>query len=349
MSKVLPHTWLAKAIPFRKLTWRACIVALIIGGVLYILDSFEVLKPTRILTPQVLVPSINTRGHFRNGLINPGHNAYDYTIVGDIPGLVPGTAPPDDLVIVIHGFNNSPKVAAGQFDLARMSLLSDNYSGAIVGFSWDADTELEPWSASGFHECRRNACGNGPKLARFVMEYKARCPNTRVHIIGYSIGSRLALETALALYSDRAFAATDTKIDSIFLVGAAVGNEEVRIDEKYGPAIESRVGILYNFYSTKDRVLGTLYPLKESNIALGITNIENPDLVPSNYVSVDVANELRVVDQAGAVSDQNLGTDHLNCLGIQNDQGALLDDGVMDVIADYIRETSANGAIPGQG
>jgi hypothetical protein len=329
-----------KVIVSRKVFWKGCIVVLIIGALIYALDAFDVLRPEHLFKPEVLVPTINTRGHLRNGTINPGHNKYDYTIVGAIPGLTPGTLRPDDLFIVIHGFNNTPKKAANILALASESLREDGFDGAIIGFSWDANTQFDAWNTTGFHECRRNACENGPKLARFVLEYKARCPNTRVHILGYSIGCRLALETALALYTDPAFADTSTRIDSIFLAGAAVDNEEVQTDEKYGAAIENRVGVLYNFYSLEDKVLGTLYPIKETDLALGETDIENPEMAPSNYVSVNVENELRTVTKAGIISDKALGDNHLGCLGIWDDKGNLVDDGVMNVVADLIRQTA---------
>jgi len=333
-----------KPIPYRKLIWKGCIAALIAGGFLYALDSFNVLRPERLLKPDILVPTVNTRGHLRNGTINPGHNKYDYTIVGAIPGLTPGTLRPDDLFIVIHGFNNTPMKAANILALASRSLRENGYDGAIVGFSWDANTQSDPWNMTGFHECRRNSCENGSKLARFVLEYKARCPNTRVHILGYSIGCRLALETALALYTDPAFADTSTRIDSIFLAGAAVDNEEVQTDEKYGAAIQNRVGVLYNFYSLEDNVLGALYPLKETDRALGETDIENPDMAPANYVSVDVEDELRTVTKSGIVSNKDFGDNHLGCLGIWDEDGNLADDGVMNVVADLIRQMAAEAA-----
>jgi hypothetical protein len=334
-----------KATRFRKIVWTGCIVALIIGGLLYALNAFGVLRPEPLSKPDVLLSTVNTRGQFRNGLLNPGHSAYDYAIIGEIPGLTPGTLPPDDLIIIVHGFNNTPKKAANLLTIANRSLVSAGFDDAVIGFSWDANTQFDPWSTTGFHECRRTAYGNGPKLARFVYEYKARCPGTRVHMVGYSIGCRLALEAALALHTDPAFAGTNTVIDSIFLAGAAVDNEEVQVGKRYGEAIENRVGVLYNFYSLDDEILGTLYPFKETDVALGVSDIENPGLAPRNYVAVDAANELHELDSSGGASEENLGKNHYSCLGLKDLQGNWVDDGEMNLVVERIREMQSDETV----
>jgi len=327
-----------KRVPYKKILWVMCNIALIIGGFLFALNAFGALRPGWTGKSGKVIPVVSTRGHFRNGTLNPGHNAYDYAVAGVIPGLTPGSVPPRDLLIIVHGFNNTPLKAANVFALASDSLAKDNFDGEVIGFSWDANTQADPWNMTGFHECRRNACGNGSKLARFIVEYKERCPDTRVHVMGYSIGARLALEAALALENDPALARSSVVIDTIHLVGAAVDNEEVQTDERYGVAIENRVGTLYNYYSTEDNLLGVLYPLKETDRALGETDIEIPNRKPANYVSIDDRNELNTFDQAGRMLEREIGDNHCGCLGIWDTKGNLIDDGVMNLIVASIRE-----------
>ncbi len=280
---------------------------------------------------------ISTRGHLRAGEVNIGHNPYDYSIHGIIPGMTPGTDAPDDLLVIIHGFNNDVMNASDTFGLARDSLTSAGYEGALVGYSWDANTQVDPIAMTGFHEGRLHTIGNGPKLARFVVDYKARWPNTRIHIMGYSMGCRLAVEVLWAFDQDPALRSTPFLVDSVHLVGASIDDEEIQTDQRYGTAIENRAGILITYFSREDNILGTLYMLKEGSRALGLAGIENPDKAPRNYVAIDVESELIMYDDEGNVDLDQLGDNHMGCLGNRDDEGNLLDDGVLDIVVETIR------------
>ncbi len=288
---------------------------------------------------EIFVPTVSTRDHFRNGVLISGHNSYDYQTVGNIPGLAPGTEAPDDLLILVHGFNNTPENAAMVFALAYESLESCEFEGEMIGFSWDANTQLDPWSMTGFHQGRVTACANGPKVARFISDYKSRFPETRIHLMGYSIGTRTVVETILALDEDPVWEDAEFKIDTVHMAGAAVDNEDVQTNSIYGRAIENRTVVFYNYFSIHDKVLGLFYPIKEGDRALGETGIENPEMAPSNYVSWDIQSELKIVDVQGRVSDENLGDNHMGCLGNRDADGNHVDDGLMNVVVENIRNS----------
>jgi pimeloyl-ACP methyl ester carboxylesterase len=326
-----------KNLPFRKILIFICIVVLLALVTRWALNEFGVLKPMPWAGPKTAPPMISTRGHFRNGKLVHGHGRLDYTVIGDIPGMAPGTEPADDLLIIIHGFNNEPEKAAYMVALARRSMVENGYEGAVAGLSWDADTQHDPWSTTGYYTGRRHAVGNGPKLAKFIADYKTACPGSRVHIMGYSMGARLALEVLWAFEKDPDLAATLWKVDSVHLAGAAVDNEEVELGMRYGSAIENRVGKFYNYYSFEDNILGVLFPIKEGDRALGEMDIEHKDLRPFNYVAVDAEKELYTFDSEGKPLIDELGNNHMNCLGYIDAEGNLLDDGVMDLVARAIR------------
>lgn len=279
---------------------------------------------------------ISTRGSFNNGKLNAGHDAYDYAVEGILPGFALGSTPPDDLLLVIHGFNNTADKALYRFVTAQASLAEGGYKGVVAGYSWDADTQWDPVAMTGYHEGMRNAQGNGPKLARFVIDYKKRCPQTRVHLLGYSMGARLALEALLALQQDPRCSYNGTAVASVHLVGAAVENEDVEMGQRYGQAIAGHCGVLFNYYSPEDNKLTYYFPLKEGDRALGKTDIEHLANKPANYVGVDASHELVTFTKNGAIDEDEYGDNHSDYLGTRGKDGKLIDNGAMDLVAQNI-------------
>lgn len=324
------------------------VLVLATGGAWLFIGKSGLVQQPHWAKPAQPIPVISTRGHLADGKLTAGHTPYDYDVVGIFPGISEDAPPlksengeeaspqhPLDLIIVVHGFNNTAEKAAYKFEIARESLARNGYGGAIAGFSWDADTQRDPMAMTGYHEAKRNAIANGAKLAAFIADYRRRNPDVFVHILGYSMGARIALEALVALDDDPKFAAVLGKpiVASMHLIGAAVKNDEAETGERYGGAIERETGVLYNYYSTEDNKLSAYFPLKEAGRALGDTDIEHRDRKPANYLSVDATRELPKFDSAGNVDEEEFGDNHSAYLGTRADAGRLIDDGVMNLVA----------------
>lgn len=278
------------------------------------------------------IPFATTRGHVQNGMLQPGHTAFSYEVVGDMPGMN-GAKPARDIMIVVHGLNNDETKAVNRFGLARESLQHDGYSGMVVGFSWDGSTNWDPFGATGYREAKHNAFANGPKLARFVEDLHKANPGAAIRLLGYSMGARLVAESILALDKLN----VPFKVTSVHLVGAAIDDEQLQTNEMYGKAIERHAGEFYNYFSPEDSKLGKYYPPMEADRAVGRHDLEEPEFAPANFHSRNVAVELKEVNANGDV-DPNAapGRNHSAYLGIRTDAGKWVDDGAMNVVAEDI-------------
>ena len=113
-----------------------------------------------------------------------------------------------------------------------MSLDHNNYNNnnSVVGFSWDANTVLNP---SGWIIAKSIAKDNGPKLAQFISDYKIKCQATEIRLIAHSLGSRIVLNALDDLHNNQKWNTKNFTVASVHLMGAAVDNEEVSKDLSY--------------------------------------------------------------------------------------------------------------------
>lgn len=322
---------------WRRRHWLWLLLLLPFALVLVIARSLK--QPSSFPAPTTSLPVISTRGSFDSrGLLTLPDTAPRYRIEGELEAAsqTAESAPSggtSDLVIVVHGFNNTADKARYKFDIAAEGLRGAGYGGLIAGFSWDADRQRDPLAMSGYHAARRVAVGNGPLLASFIADWHRAHPDCRIHLLGYSMGARLVLEALLQLERDPVLVALHLQVDSVHLVGAAVDDDEAELNAVYGQAIQHCCGRFFNYYSREDNKLGAYYWPKEGDRALGETGIEHPVLAPSNYEDVDVAAELHSYSEAGMLREGEEGDNHSGYLGNRAPDGRLLDDGVMDLIA----------------
>jgi pimeloyl-ACP methyl ester carboxylesterase len=304
----------------------------LLTGLVFILFSAATLPFSSAQAVDRTTPIVLTRGHFQdNAFSNPsltsGHTATDYDTTGDIPGLQVGDCPPE-IVIYIHGFDNTEDDAKENFNIAKKSLEHNNYRYPVVGFSWDSNPGVFD-----FNDAKFIATQNGKKLAQFIIDFKSVCGNTNVRIIGHSMGARVTLNTLDSL-RNRGW---NGEIKSVHVMGAAVDNEEVSKDpsDGFGLAIEDVVSSqdkFHNFYNPEDDVLSNLYWFEEADQALGEDGAESGIPLPSNYAERDVSGQIvRDTDGDGDNDESNLGDNHSGYVGVVNSAGVLTDDGAMDL------------------
>ena len=210
----------------------------------------------------------NTRGSFNTTNGNINHQV-------DLPSalsILHSSNCPDQLAIYVHGVWASEKQAKEQTDRVSLSLQKSGYHIPVIGFSWDSNTPFSldntNLSQHGWNIAKKIANENGPILAKFIVDFKNKCPNGKVRIIAHSLGSRVTLSAIQGLYNNNNAINNNTSkiITSVHLLGAAINHEQIsknqndcKLDKPSlpcsGVAIESEVGHFYNLYNPEDNML----------------------------------------------------------------------------------------------
>ena len=235
---------------------------------------------------------------------------------------------PAVLAIYVHGVWATEAEAEEQTQRISLSLAKNGYHVPVIGFSWDSNTTFSlddiDLSQQGWATAKKIANQNGPLLAKFVLNFKDKCPDDKLRIIAHSLGSRVVLSALQWIYDSNEVtnsnATSNKKITSIHLLGAAVNNEQVSISENYcqfnspplrcsGKAIGSEVNHFYNLYDPEDNMLASEkfrvcpfgcydivvdspYQYTENDDALGAYGRDTLIDVPTNYQEYNVLTKI---------------------------------------------------------
>ena len=148
------------------------------------------------------IPTVSTRGHFDKSSGSSISNQLYKPLSNEVLDQICGES---EAVIYTHGVwtnekghsikavENAPEI----FDRLKMSLKNAGYFDPLIGFSWDSDTEIDPYG-NGWNVAKLIAKENGPKLAKFLLDLKNYCiehhnNNIELRLVGHSLGSRVIL------------------------------------------------------------------------------------------------------------------------------------------------------------
>jgi len=239
--------------------------------------------------------------------------------------------------------------------------------------------KILPPDGTGWLTAKVIAKENGPKLAQFISDYKNKCQETQMRLIAHSLGARVVLSSLESLYKNQQWNNRNFKIASVHLMGAAVDDEEVAnspsyiidnpslffdrnelydpygIKSAYGNAIEKEVVNFYNLFNPQDNALQRpVYPSFELDDALGLEGAQS-DMQPiSNYLDINVQNEIPVFTDAngdgrfggcdllnsfGGCTIDNVGDNHFGYVGFRFPSsgpvlGTLRNNGAMNIVVD---------------
>ena len=103
-----------------------------------------------------------------------------------------------DITIMIHGLRNNTSGALTKFVIAKKRLVQLGYKNPVIGYSYDSNTTGVQYVTSTLHALYTGvtiANKNGRNLARFITDFKRKSPNTKIRVIGHSLGAHVIQST----------------------------------------------------------------------------------------------------------------------------------------------------------
>lgn len=215
----------------------------------------------------------------------------------------------EELVIYIHGFDQTPARSQTKADEMEENLRNEGYNGEFWGYRWASNPAgsgipiHDAWQK--WHRAKEFADAAGELLAAILETYCECCPDTDIHLVAHSLGARVALEAVENLTGPL------DCIKTVHLMGAAVPNSSVnKIGGDYFTDIVAKTDQTYNYHSFADDVLDSAYQAAEGTQALGDTGATGD--TPNNYHDSDVTDE--VGDEHSGYSD-NVSDDIVDNMG----------------------------------
>jgi len=170
---------------------------------------------------QSRIPRISTRGFYdlKSGktIKNKPYDLYPkkfFETLDQIP----------EITIMIHGLRNNKSGALAKFSIAKNRLQQLGYQHPVVGFSYDSNTKGVQYKSrekKATYIGRIIAKKNGNNLARFILDFKTKYPNTKIRLIGHSLGSEVIIHTLTHLKNKKDI------IEAIYFFGGSISANDL--------------------------------------------------------------------------------------------------------------------------
>ncbi|MFB5638092.1 MAG: DUF726 domain-containing protein [Nitrosarchaeum sp.] len=160
-----------------------------------------------------------------------------------------------ELVIMIHGLRNDNAGAIAKVILAKNKLHRLGYTFPVIGFSYDSNTtgaHLIKHAKRALSAGQIIAKKNGRNLSLFIEQFKSKSPETKIRLMGHSLGSQVILSTVEHLAKK---SQNRGIIESVYFFGASI-TSDVPSSKKYGKLLDKIIkNKIVNYYSPTDEVL----------------------------------------------------------------------------------------------
>ena len=198
-----------------------------------------------------IFPRISTRGFYSldSGITitNQTYRLYPKRIFDTLVGT-------KEITIMIHGLRNNTSGALTKFIIAKRKLVQLGYKNSVIGYSYDSNTTGAQYILHALHALHVGviiANKNGRNLAKFVTDFKQKSPETKIRLMGHSLGAHVILSTIKNLAKN-----TRNKgiIEAVYLFGGSIPSDALSV--KNASYVQKIVATkIRNYYSPYDDVL----------------------------------------------------------------------------------------------
>ena len=198
-----------------------------------------------------IFPRISTRGFYNldSGITikNQSYNLYPKRSFDALVGT-------KEITIMIHGLRNNAPGALTKFVIAKKRLVHLGYKNPVVGYSYDSNTTGAQYISYALHALHIGliiAGKNGRNLAKFVTDFKQKSPETKIRLMGHSLGAHVILSMIDNLARN---AKNKGIIEAVYFFGGSIPSDA--LNSKNGSHAQRIVATkIKNYYSPDDEVL----------------------------------------------------------------------------------------------
>jgi len=209
--------------------------------------------------------------------------------------------PLGDILVYIHGFNNSPPDVLVRHRLLKKDLKAQGYKGAVVSFDWPSAN-----IAINYLEDRSDAKKTAIRLVddciKLFSVVQAKGCEVNLHLLAHSTGAFIIRE-AFDDADDRIkIASSNWSVSQIAFIAADVSSKSMSTIDSKSDSIYRHCVRLTNYSNPYDSVL-KLSNIKRIGVSPRAGRVGLPDNIPTKAVNVDCGSYFKTIIKSEAEYD----------------------------------------------
>lgn len=178
-----------------------------------------------------------------------------------------------EIAVMVHGLRNDSSGAVAKTVIAKNRLWKLGYTHPVVGFSYDSNTtgaHLIKYAKRALVTGQKIAVKNGRNMSQFICDFKNSSPNTKIRLMGHSLGTQVILSAIE--YLSR-YTVNHGIIESVHFFGASIPSD-VPSSQRYAKILDKMITKkIMNYYSPTDEILSLADAQKYIKGPLGLNGV----------------------------------------------------------------------------
>lgn len=204
-----------------------------------------------------------------------------------------------DIVVFIHGYNNSMQDVMHRHNLLQRRLGDEGYKGAIVSFDWpSASVTLN------YLEDRRDAKATAfhlvedciMLLARNQLRSETNKCDINVHLLGHSTGAYVIREAFYEASQRRSTSRINWSVSQVALIGGDIARKSMSADDSKSRGLFRHSARITNYQNPYDSAL-QVSNVKRVGAAPRVGRVGLPNDAPPNVVNVNVGDHWKSLNE----------------------------------------------------
>ncbi|MGF1640352.1 MAG: alpha/beta fold hydrolase [Rhodospirillales bacterium] len=212
-----------------------------------------------------------------------------------------------DVLIFVHGYNNSQDAVMHRHNLLQKRLGEHGYKGAIVSFDWPSAT-----STLNYLEDRSDARATAERLVHDgiavlarnqLAQDRNRC-DIDVHLLGHSTGAYVIRESFYIAEQNRSISRVNWMVSQVAFIGGDIARSSLAASDSKSGSLFRHALRITNYQNAHDSAL-QMSNAKRVGIAPRVGRVGVPEGAPGSVVNVDCSAHWRTLDEQASAAEGN--------------------------------------------